>query len=440
MTRKNRLQVYQLQMSVGQGGLHLTQIRNEVSSEFQPYSIMFDCGGHGNSTALSRSVVEARLWLPVISGKRRLDLLFLSHLHDDHLNGFSRLTAGPKLEIGTLVLPYYTDTDSAFLVARTAFETESLEAVSRMVEVTNDITGWFSDRGVDNVLQIRPSADGTSTSSPDYLDRPGVPIAGSERDDGSTFEAILVEEEATTSLNSSQLPKISGPRSYIIVKGAHAEADWLLLPFVQPLSSSSAHDKEQYRRRLRTLRESVDEALLPYKSASGLDVPKEEVAGLLSALLDAYKTFLARCKWNETSLSLASGVPKSWQRPVHRWQGPGSLSWRPCAGSLEGWIWLHTGDAHLGDDSCADWLTAYQHILNDVAVFQLPHHGSVANIGDKLIGALPPEALSYATAKPDDKKHPSSLIVSKLNARGIEVWPVLTDPHTQLFSYLWIYK
>jgi hypothetical protein len=260
-----------------------------------------------------------------------------------------------------------------------------------------------------------PSDDDPSSAILDDLDLRGYPVDSADESGERPFQTILIQKGTTTSLDSPGLPITADRGSFIVIQEAHAEVDWLLLPFVQRLKPSSSHTSAGNQKRLDTLKTAVDDALRPYKTVSGLDVPKGQAAGLIRSLLDAYKSFLARSKWNEISLSLASGVPKGWQRRVHSRLWPEALPWRPLENYREGWIWLHTGDAHLDDKS-------------------------FRNIGDKVIDALPPEALSYVTAKPGDRKHPSSLIVSKLNARGIEVWPVLTDPHTQVFSRLWIHK
>lgn len=427
-------------MAVGQGGLHLTQIWNERRAASRPYSIMYDCGGHGDTTALSRAVIKARLQLRVESQTRKLDLLFLSHLHDDHLNGFKRLTEGQRINIGTLILPYYDDMDIAHLIAKTAFETESLAAVFRMVDITNNIPKWFRDRGVDNILQITPGDGDFPTSRAKYVDLPAFPEIGAELYDDRPFEAILVEPKAVTRLNSTEQPKTAMSGAYIIIYEAGAVADWLLLPHVQAPRSLSGHDYTANLNRLNKLKADVDKALQPYRTALGFDFSISKVDDLLRDLLDAYSLFLAPSKWNETSLSLASGIPSGWQRRVYSRLWPESPPWTEVSDFQEGWIWLHTGDAHLSDKSCGEWLTAYGEIFSDVSIFQLPHHGSIANIGNEVIGALPPEALCYVTAKIGDAKHPSSMIVSKLNARGIEVWPVLTDAQTQILTRLAIYK
>src|SRR5260370_42272693 len=127
------LYVRKTQFTVGQGGLHLAQLRTSMKrhrcSRAKPVSIMFDCGGVGSPPALSRCLSTVRLALPLKTGRRGLDLLVLSHLHSDHVNGFLQFVQGVTLSIDRLMIPHYDDDDRLVLLAQVAAQTANIDLI-----------------------------------------------------------------------------------------------------------------------------------------------------------------------------------------------------------------------------------------------------------------------------------------------------------------------
>ena len=95
--------------------------------------------------------------------KKRLDLLIVSHMHDDHVNGLEYLLN--NVEVDTVVMPY---TDSVIrLLARA--ESSSEEEFLRTFYM--DPIGWFSSKGVHRILLIGspPEGDYRHEGSNDYI-------------------------------------------------------------------------------------------------------------------------------------------------------------------------------------------------------------------------------------------------------------------------------
>lgn len=84
--------------NIGQG-LFYTGISSD-------YSFVYDCGSESKRGFLNAAIEQFSDELLEISGRRKLDLLMLSHLDNDHVNGLEKLLE--ELEVHTVVLPYLT--------------------------------------------------------------------------------------------------------------------------------------------------------------------------------------------------------------------------------------------------------------------------------------------------------------------------------------------
>lgn len=57
-------------------------------AEDRDFHILIDCGTLSGSEYLKRAVERLKLMLPLVEGKRRIDLLVVTHEHKDHMTGF----------------------------------------------------------------------------------------------------------------------------------------------------------------------------------------------------------------------------------------------------------------------------------------------------------------------------------------------------------------
>jgi glyoxylase-like metal-dependent hydrolase (beta-lactamase superfamily II) len=96
------------QHAVGHGGFHTGNIKTwEMATAADPepferalasFNYVYDCGSEQN-TAFNGELASYR---SICSG--RTDILFVSHLHSDHINGIDRLQA--MAPATTVVVPY----------------------------------------------------------------------------------------------------------------------------------------------------------------------------------------------------------------------------------------------------------------------------------------------------------------------------------------------
>jgi glyoxylase-like metal-dependent hydrolase (beta-lactamase superfamily II) len=101
------IEVQREQRPIGQGGFHTCS----VMVKRHRFDYVYDCGSM-QKQALER---ETDAYSEEIGVGRSIDLLALSHLDDDHVNGVERLLASH--DASTVLLPYLHPWDRLLLVA-----------------------------------------------------------------------------------------------------------------------------------------------------------------------------------------------------------------------------------------------------------------------------------------------------------------------------------
>jgi beta-lactamase superfamily II metal-dependent hydrolase len=105
-----------------------------------------------------------------------------------------------------------------------------------------------------------------------------------------------------------------------------------------------------------------------------------------------------------------------------------------CALTIGGETLLFTGDAGMPAlNAAAEQMTSAGIVPSTVSFIQVPHHGSVHNIGPKLLNRLvgpklsAPQKIKTAivsvAARTEDIKHPSKRVTNAFKRRGAEVYP-----------------
>jgi len=129
-----RIQVERMQHPVGQGGMHSTKVALDGGT---PFWAIYDCGAHPKAQLLG----EIDRIAAAIESKR-LDLLTLSHLDSDHVNGVSELLA--QLDVDTVVLPYLEPWERLVLAAEACSRGELTNSYLEMIRFP---ARWLAERG-----------------------------------------------------------------------------------------------------------------------------------------------------------------------------------------------------------------------------------------------------------------------------------------------------
>src|SRR5690606_38026983 len=119
-----------MQHPVGQGGLFSGKIHGHENG----FTWVYDCGSN-QIEALHREIV-------FVSRERELDVLFISHLDSDHVNGVDRLLSNVK--VTEVVLPYL---DSFLMLALVARELDAGSITGTFIDMISDVGAWFRGRG-----------------------------------------------------------------------------------------------------------------------------------------------------------------------------------------------------------------------------------------------------------------------------------------------------
>ena len=153
--------------AVGQGLFYSGLIQGTGYRYGETFSFVYDCGSISSRCFLHREIDDFKALLPYtqLRSKKRLDLLIVSHMHDDHVNGLEYLLY--NVEVDTVVMPY---TDSVIRLLARAESSSEEEFLSAFYM---DPIGWFASNGAHRILLIGspPDGDYRNQESNDYISR-----------------------------------------------------------------------------------------------------------------------------------------------------------------------------------------------------------------------------------------------------------------------------
>ena len=415
----NEFRVIQKQYPVGQGGLHLTQlIRN--SEQNHRFSFVYDCGGMGSPTALKRQMSMLRNALRVENGNRHIDLMAISHLHRDHINGFEMLVGATSLRIGTLLLPHYDEIDIALILASAAADGATLSELTTIDDALRNSERYFRERGVQQIRFVAPDeGEGGDSIAPEPPDLP----------EGGT----IVSETGWVLKFVPSGTKSTVTRVVLINSQTGAKnAAWQFLPYArrQTPSTSGHRDRLKLKSDIESLLKKFGGGLKP------LNFPQQNAKDVIAGLVNAYKYYFLERSWNPISLTLASGTTYKWCDFTCMCIRDYCFSgWPIRHDAAKGLFWMHTGDAVLCGSDGSAWSKYFNSILPLVKVFQAPHHGSRKNLDVTTVAKLLSHCdISYATCRNNDPKHPHPNIRQDLNSHGLELLEITQYPHSEFVT------
>ncbi|MCQ2288125.1 MAG: MBL fold metallo-hydrolase [Muribaculaceae bacterium] len=294
---------------VGQGAFYSERFFDD--NEDVIANVIYDCGTMSLKSNLKHEIEDYFL-------NQEIDILFLSHLHADHINGVKTLKKVCK-KIKNVILPFITTDDSKYLLFYLKnIDNASLDVI-KLVESPEDY--FDQDTRIIRVLSDWNEISNNTTYTP---------------------ENLFVEN-----LNLKEILKPGFP-----IKLKKLPSDWIFLPI------NLKYDKyiKQFKNLLSSL-ESIKDLSI-YLDKDSVDLKK---------IKEIFKKSGIPLELNSNSLLLYSGpctqgVKKDEPSKQHYLKG--------C---------LYTGDSCFVHNDIPMLLCILKGVKNHIGLIQIPHHGSKEN-------------------------------------------------------------
>lgn len=360
---------------IGQGAFY----SERIECDDRTYNIVYDCGS-GN-----RKKTPKRLERQIASYYKKedvIDILFISHFDNDHINGINELRRHTS-EIKNVIVPLIEQEDFWFY----SIENNEFE------RFYNSLTGLAN-----SVYKIKPAGEDDK-----YYRLNDIGLIDLLESEKGSFEV----HNAT---------KFSLGRSI----------DWCYIPF--------NYDKKI---RLNILKnELVKNGISEKELTSGWDVIGHHVDNIKKA----YKSVVADGA-NKTSLILYSGGVEG---EYKCWQYQGSMCYYPWIHHRHFYRYDKEGCLCFGDNDLnqANILNDLKHKLGSlverVGTIQVPHHGAINNFNDDIFTINNSVKMFFVSfGNKNTYRHPSSGVVAEIlkNGNGLfEVTEEMDSAYIQIIA------
>jgi glyoxylase-like metal-dependent hydrolase (beta-lactamase superfamily II) len=381
-----------------------------------PYRWVYDCGSSSGKHLVTNAIAD----LKRTCKRKKIDLLTLSHFHDDHINGVVELL--DKIGAKTIMLPWAPLWRRLLI----GFE-QGLRASDPEMLFYVDPVQYFAQEagdGFGQVLFVMPS-DG---EGPPFLtDPPGLPEPPEppeDRDDpekpSDLGDPVLHGDLEGSYGDLDRRVRMLRPGRTIPVNGV-----WEFVPYNDPKTEPDdpfgfATKVESYRGLLLTGKIHERQAALKdlrarYEATFGYGAAMNNVSLML------YGGAVGSWKGQSTCNYFYNGLPQR-----HRY-----LKAHETRGAI-----LLTGDGNLKDAAKLDSLKEHLDVrrVMQISVFQVPHHGARANWHDGLAALIAPKASVFSSEPRQSYGHPHAEVLR-------DFWPfnpVQVDQKTGFSTHVFL--
>jgi len=384
---------------VGQG-LFATGSIECLPSPRLRYRWVYDCG----SSTAKRLITNAITDLKDDCGEAKLDLLTISHFHNDHISGVVELlnTIGAK----TVMLPWAPLWHRLLIGYAQGLQADDTE-MQFFVDPVRYLTQEAGD-GFEQVLFVMPSdGDGPQFSTEPTLD-PEPPEDLDEADKMSgPGGAVPYSDLDLTYAHADRRVRSLKPGQALSVFGV-----WEFIPYNDPDTRPS--DPTGFQAQVSPHRQAL---------LSGNDT---DCKAALKSLRGLYEATFGRTSMNDLSLTLYGGAIGTWRG--HRYVDCSLRHFLGVCDCLQEEetraAILLTGDGNLS--SASKWAALKKYLDHRRAVrtsvFQVPHHGARANWHDGLAAAVSPVLSVFCSDPNHSYGHPHAEVLRDFwNHRPIQV-------------------
>jgi hypothetical protein len=427
---------YRRQHAVGQGFFHSSHLFEESELRLR---FVYDCG----AMAMYADARDARIdeLLGVVGPGTRLDILFLSHVHADHINGVTRLLdPASGLRVDTIVLPLVNVADRLIAYARTMVEDPGAAADDFYRDFVANPAAALSRFEPRQILFIEggrgdgggaPGSHGPGGDDPER----GRARWSEGPVDGKRWTLVGEGQVRWPGPDVVPAPTLENAGAPMVCVVPHTMGliipydggEWLLAPFVDP--TVELQRRKFLVRLAKALKMTRARLEVWLDTPANLETLVKTGAGTLATTYGAVAKDL-----NVTSLCLYSGpVPRvaNDEQRGHRAKLGGFTYGNDGLGVPI--AWLGTGDAALAKKSRLDaMLGHYGALLAQVGTLTIPHHGSDHNFNSALLTGVAPTICVAAADRYSNWRHPGSKVVQGVASQGLPLQVVTSSPLSEM--------
>lgn len=376
---------------VGQGAFYSEKFIFDTNNNYNEFNIVYDCGSV-DRFALSREILKYQKETKVI------DILFISHFHDDHINGIAELLNG--VSVKRVVMPY-------------------LDIVNRLLTI-----GSLTDVSL-YLLIANPQFFFHS------LDKPNVRLTfvypDQKRPYDNTFDLDKYKGEYIYSGNPiEECFNYTNPISiWEFVPANIFSPNKNITQFTNLMEEKFGSD---YINTIHNLFKSLEDTALQ---------------SIISDIQDIYLESFGKARTNDTSLLLYSGLQQDVEYDIelinnlHLYCYVLAHKKACCYYKFSGC--LYTGDLHLSTKNSEKVKSIFDCRLNNLLTTQVPHHGSSTSDSYDFWSNLNTYTTVLCYGSRNSYHHPSPKTLSTLSSCKKSMIHV-TDNSATMFSQIMYIK
>lgn len=357
--------------NVGQGLFYCGNLK--FFNKNNDFNFVYDCGSE-NRSHLNRIINNYKKEI-----SPNLDLLIISHLHDDHIIGLENLLEG--INVDTVILPYMSPLE------RLTIALKKINLPRSYYEFLEEPIQYLLKKGVRRIVLV----GGTSGASGPSFYKMSTELSDIKMDINTLRNDKLLEEHVLD--NEPEIKKFIDEEKLLIKNHFGYISIFGLWGF-------RFFNYEVDHKKLQSFKKCIDSIV------DGTDV-KEFIKSKarLKSLRPCYETIFGRTKLNNTSLSVFTG-PLGNYKKIYSIPNPWLFNLKYCDSIcpysnddeffnniIPPTRWIHhIGNLLTGDiDMNLSWNNFINHFRNNLPqtfLVQIPHHGSRYNWNNNILNEI----------------------------------------------------